>query len=103
MSKIEEIYKDLGFSLDEGRNWIAQIIAAHENGCEGAISRDYSRDIAFALSDDIARDIHECADHEDWNFDDVRLAFGRVLCEKLGIILLKRRTGSQKSRTKLKS
>lgn len=87
MQAIEEIYRDLGFSPPfSGRDYIADFVAEVENGVEGAISRDYSRDIAFALSDDIARDIHECADHKDWTLDDVRLAFGRVLCAKLKVI-----------------
>lgn len=80
-----EIYKGLGIGYSK-REYIADLIAEKENGMEGAISRDYSRDIAYALSDDIARDLWECADHEDWDIDDVRLAFGRVLCAKLGVI-----------------
>ena len=87
MNDMEKIYKELGFlSPSSGRDYIADLVADKENGTDGAISRDYSRDIAFALSDDIARDLHESADHEDWSMDDVRLAFGRVLCAKLGVI-----------------
>ena len=87
MNKIENVYKELGFSSPgEGRDEISNMIAEMENGAEGAISRDYSRDIAYALSDAIAQDFYECADHEYWTDDDLRLAFGRVLCAKLGVI-----------------
>lgn len=51
----------------------------------GAISQDYIRPIVESLVDDIAQDIYETADCEEWNYDDIRLAFGRVLCKKLGI------------------
>ena len=87
MSNMERVYKELGFTSPlSGRNYIADLVADVEDDMHGAISHDYSRDIAFALSDDIARDLHESADHEDWSMDDVRLAFGRVLCAKLGVI-----------------
>ena len=80
---ISAIYKDLNFSSPEdGREYFAEAIASFE----GAISRDYAHSIGYALADDIARDIHESADHTAWNYDDMRLAFGRVLCAKLKII-----------------
>ena len=83
---ISAIYKDLTFSSpEEGRDCFADAIAAFENGVDGAIPREYSRNIGYALADDIARDIHESADHSEWNYDDMRLAFGRVLCAKLGV------------------
>lgn len=86
-NELKKIYTDLGFlSVGIGRDDIADLIADKEDGVSGAISRDYSRDIAYALSDEIAEDLHASADHEDWNMDDVRLAFGRVLCAKLGVI-----------------
>lgn len=86
-NELKKIYTELGFgSVGGGRDYIADMIADKEQGESGAISRDYSRDIAYALSDEIAKDLHVSADHEDWNMDDVRLAFGRVLCAKLGVI-----------------
>lgn len=86
MESIAKIYKELGFlSPSSGREYIADLVADKENGTDGAISHDYSRNIAFALSDDIACDLHASADHEDWSMDDVRLAFGRVLCKRLNI------------------
>lgn len=82
-----QIYRSLGFiGIGDGRDYIADLIADKEQGTSGAISSDYSRDIGYALADDIAADLNECADHEDWGMDDVRLAFGRVLCKRLGVI-----------------
>lgn len=51
----------------------------------GPISDDYIGHIAEAVADDVVRDLWETADHEYWNDDDLRLAFGRVLMDKLGI------------------
>ena len=85
-NELKKIYADLGFDfVERGRDYIADMIADKEQGVSGAIGRDYSRDIAYALADDIAEDLHVSADHEDWGMDDVRLAFGRVMCAKLGI------------------
>lgn len=82
MEDIMQIYKELGTS----RSYLTELIGEHDDSVLGGVSRDYSSDIAWAISDDVARDLHECADHEDWNIDDVRLAVGRVLCAKLGVI-----------------
>lgn len=49
------------------------------------ISDDYLSDIVNAIIDDVVRDVDECADSKNWNEDDVKLAVGRVLCERLGI------------------
>lgn len=51
----------------------------------GPISQDYIRPIAEKIAKDVAKDIYEAADPENWNEDDVRLAVGRVLCKKLRI------------------
>ena len=51
----------------------------------GLISANYIKQIAYKIAEDVAQDIYETADREDWNCDDVRLAFGRVLCKKLKI------------------
>ena len=82
MNDIMNIYRDLGTS----RDYIVELIGEHEDSVLGGVSRDYSKDIALAISDDVARDLHECADREDWGIDDVSLAVGRVLCAKLGVI-----------------
>ena len=81
MESIAKIYKEIGTSKD----YLVELIGAYEDSLLGSISRDYSKSIADAIADDVARDIYECADNEDWNIDDVRLAVGRVLCKRLGI------------------
>ena len=50
-----------------------------------AMSDDYSDRVASEIMSDVIQDVDECADSEDWNIDDVRLAIGRVLCTRLGI------------------
>lgn len=50
-----------------------------------AISDDYVNDIINDIIDDVYEDVATCADQEKWNEDDVRLAVGRVLCDRLGI------------------
>ena len=49
-----------------------------------AISSDYTRCIAEHIEKDVKQDLEECAD-EDYNEDDLRLAIGRVLIDKLRI------------------
>lgn len=50
-----------------------------------AISSDYVRDIVDNIVDDVVIDVEECADLDSWNYDDVKLAIGRVLKSRLGI------------------
>lgn len=54
-------------------------------GQAGPISDDYWPGISKSILDDVVADVQECADNEEWNEDDVRLAVGRVLCTRLGI------------------
>lgn len=49
-----------------------------------AISDDYSSTILNFIYDDVIEDIKTSAD-EDYNEDDVKLALGRVLIDKLNI------------------
>ena len=49
------------------------------------MSDDYIRDIVDSIIDDVVRDVEECADLDSWNYDDVKLAIGRVLKSRLGI------------------
>lgn len=48
------------------------------------IGEDYVREIAHEILDDVNEDIR-CSADEDYNEDDIRLAVGRVLCDRLGI------------------
>lgn len=49
------------------------------------IASCYWEKIADVIIDDVVKDINECADPQDWDEDDVRLAVGRVILERLGI------------------
>jgi len=48
------------------------------------IASDYIEKIVDKILDDVAEDIDNCAD-KDYSVDDIRLAIGRILIEKLGI------------------
>lgn len=48
------------------------------------ISKDYVRYIYTAISGDLIEDVETSAD-ENYSIDDIRLAIGRVLCNRLGI------------------
>lgn len=48
-----------------------------------SVSTDYTNAIVEAIIDDVFDDVFECADHDYWNEDDVRLAIGRVLMARL--------------------
>ena len=72
--------RELGISQD----YMVDIIC-DMNEPAGPISRDYIRHIAEAVVEDVAEDVYETADGENWGDDDVRLAFGRVLMKRLGI------------------
>lgn len=48
-----------------------------------SISSDYVNTIIDCIIDDVVQDVCECADEQNWNEDDVRLAIGRVLINKL--------------------
>lgn len=49
------------------------------------VSDDYWTAIAESIADDVVQNVRETADPEEWNEDDIRLAVGRVLCDRLGI------------------
>ncbi|CAJ0592398.1 unnamed protein product [Cylicocyclus nassatus] len=50
----------------------------------GVMSDDYVERVADAMLDKVVEDVEACADRE-WNYDDVRLAVGRVLCDSFGV------------------
>lgn len=49
------------------------------------VSDDYWTAIAESIAEDVVQNVQETADPEEWNEDDIRLAVGRVLCDRLGI------------------
>ena len=49
------------------------------------VSDDYWTAIAESSADAVVQNVQETADPEEWNEDDIRLAVGRVLCDRLGI------------------
>lgn len=77
----EKCLTKLGMSTDG----LIDMICNLEKCYSGVISDDYIRKIAEAIIGDVIDDIVETADNDDWNADDLRLAVGRVLCEKLNI------------------
>lgn len=53
-----------------------------------AISDEYRYDIRKAILDDVVADVVETSDFREnghWNEDDIKLAVGRVLMNKLGL------------------
>lgn len=80
-SEIRRMEKDLGTSKD----YIIACFYDMAATSTGPISVDYISGIAENCYEDILRDLWECADHEDWCNDDLRLALGRALTNKLGI------------------
>lgn len=48
------------------------------------MSEDYSHSVADALEDEVFEDVCVSA-AEAFNYDDVRLAIGRVLCRRFGL------------------
>ena len=81
VNAIAELYKALGVR----REYLVEMMCGAENGALGAISGDYIPGIANAIVDDVASDLVDTADHEEWDMDDVRQSVGRVLSERLGI------------------
>lgn len=62
-----------------------QIYAMIVKSLQNAISSDYINTVAEHILDDVVEDVEECADKDDWNEDDVRLAVGRVFIKKMGV------------------
>lgn len=70
-------YSILGISREEFQSLVCREML---NG----ISSDYAKRIADRISDDVAQDIFDTADHENWNDHDARLGIGRVLLKAVG-------------------
>lgn len=67
---------------------IADVKAFLEKNLKSAISDDYRSSIIGELTDDVVADVEETSafgDDGSWNTDDIRLAVGRVLSDRLGI------------------
>lgn len=80
----ESVYKN----YDAGKAEINRIILELLRGVAGS---DYAGDITDSIFEDVAEDVfwasavdetHDCLD---FNTDDVRLAIGRILTERLGV------------------
>lgn len=59
-------------------------LAEISNSQAGFIPNEYLLPIVEKYWKEIKEDITETAD-ENWNSDDMRIAFGRFLCNKLGV------------------
>jgi len=81
----ESVYKN----YDAGRTEIKQITLALLRGVTGS---DYAGDITDRISEDVIENVFttsavdESHDCQDFNTDDVRLAIGRVLLERLEVL-----------------
>lgn len=64
----------------EDKQLIKTIILDH---MLGMMDTDQARTATDLIIDDVVRDVEECADGENWNDSDVRLAIGRVLIQRL--------------------
>lgn len=54
-----------------------------------SISKDYIKDILNAIENDVVRDVIVCSSYEEnglYNEDDIRLAIGRALLNRMGIV-----------------
>lgn len=59
-----------------------------ERNLKSAISDDYVYDIRHAILDEVVADVVETSafgENHTWNDDDIKLAVGRVLMNKLGL------------------
>ena len=77
---LKSVYKSLGTTREFLRSNIAVL---EKDG--GVISDDYIGRIADKIVDEVAEELHETADLDNWCSDDIKLAVGRILCNHLGI------------------
>lgn len=54
---------------------------------EPAVADDYRKDIVSAILGDVIDDVEVCSEYPEWNDFDIRYAIGRVLCDRLGIVI----------------
>lgn len=65
------------------RGYVRQVL--DEIWHDRPVSDEYWGRISDSILEEVCENVEETADKEEWNEDDVRLAVGRVLCDKLGI------------------
>jgi len=80
--KLTKYEKELHITND---SMVEVIVELNDNGCGRGlfVSGDYIGRIADKIVKAVMQDVWETADRDNWNDDDVRLAIGRVLCDKL--------------------
>ena len=54
---------------------------------ESAVVDDFRKDIVSAILEDVIDDIEVSSEYPEWNDFDIRCAIGRVLCDRLGIVI----------------
>lgn len=64
----------------EDKKLIKTVVLAH---VLEIMDTDQAQSVTDLIIDDVVRDVEECADGENWNDSDVRLAIGRVLIQRL--------------------
>lgn len=70
------MFENLRLSVDE---WLWMHF---KNICND--DRDAEK-LAQSVADDVINDVKETADPQNWNFDDINIAFTRVLKKRLGV------------------
>ena len=81
MATYIEMCNELNLNEDE----VIKLIKTITNEEHYIIPLDYLEPIVKKCAKMIIVDIYETADHENWNLDDLKLSFGRVLAQKLHI------------------
>lgn len=64
----------------EDKKLIKTVVLAH---VLEIMDTDQAQSVTDLIIDDVVKDVEECADGENWNDSDVRLAIGRVLIQRL--------------------
>lgn len=64
----------------EDKKLIKTVVLAH---VLEIMDTDQAQSVTDLIIDDVVKDVEECADGDNWNDSDVRLAIGRVLIQRL--------------------
>ena len=73
-----DVYGKLGCTRDDFCTMLLEEI-------EDGITSEYSEKIADAIADNVAVDVLESSDHNEWNSCDIRLGVGRVILKRFGV------------------